>query len=174
MSHPVACAALVKLHTFYQGELQESNHLTISALKIISNSDVHPVVQRTLKRLHDAISKSFFIRYCHDIAPSYGHGVGKPSESQLLEMVSVMHPTYKKLACMNNVVKSKIPSQFMMDAKIIVAEFKEKVHGKVLNLVNRVYMSANDNYAELRSLLSTSKHACRIRILWLTHFSLRL
>lgn len=159
-SHPASCTTLLKLFKFYAGELRSGANLAVSPTNIVQKSSIAPLVEATRSKLRAAIEKRFFNRYMPLRDLYAGRGAGKPSQSLLLEMAMVMHPTYKKLSCFNKVISIFIKDNCELKAEDLLLEVKEKVHEKVMALANRAYLAVNNLQDQRRSILNFSMEEC--------------
>jgi len=65
-----------------------------------------------------------------------------------------MHPAYKKLSCLDKVVRSLTSSQTSLAQEQAIFEVKDSVHEKILALANRAYANVHQTQGVVRSILN--------------------
>lgn len=144
--HPVACITLLKLIDLRKA-LDPEKPIVCGA-NTIPAAAIHPHVATYCMALRANLDKRFFNRY-RDDCPS--RGSGKPAKSFLLEMTTMMHPTYKRLGFLD---------ELLLDMGIEPAGVKELVRNRVIDLTilvaNSILVEQGDNGA-MRALNFTEQ-----------------
>lgn len=125
-SVPVACTTILHLVEF-EIELAEERPLKIGRTTI-PFEQMEPEVIQFRRNLLECMNKRFFNRYCS--TPPSSRGSGAPADSMLLEMASVMHPAYKHLSFLSNVIERRSPESRPEH----VSQVKKSIHRKVIEL----------------------------------------
>lgn len=158
MQYHVARTSLVMQLEFYHFTFLNGD-LQVSSTRSIPVNHFHPTVQVTRKLLREALKKRFFNRYSHNRLINSSRGAGKPNNSYLLEMATVLHPAYKKLSCLNEAIVS-IADVDTERLRNTIVKVKQDVHTKILDLANRVYgLNSNEN-CNTRNILNMSSDDC--------------
>lgn len=137
-SHPVACTTLLLLLEFEAKQLQSESDIKLPNGETIECTNVHLVVRQFRQLLSDALNKRFFDRYRKWHACDSTRGSGAPATSNLLEMATVMHPSYKRLSCLDGIVKRRTHAEFHNRISAIQEDVKRSIHEKVISLATRV------------------------------------
>lgn len=130
--YPVACTTLLKLVELRHELLP--NKPIVGDSTTIPVSEINPHVKVYRQDLLESVDKRYFNRFRNGVS----RGSGKPAESFLLEMTTVMHPAYKKLSFLDAVLES-----MGIDPVAIKDMIKNKVIDLAIRIANAVLADQN-------------------------------
>ena len=113
--------------------LKPGSPIIISHEKAVRDSDIVPLVKKVRAALLVAMDNRFYNRFAFT-PEEKKRGSGAPADGCNLEMVTVMHPAYKKLSCLNNVIARRNDEVSGYKEQ----QFKQKIYEKIMALAKTV------------------------------------